>query len=87
MSEQTGPTRFWRVEVVSTCVGSGLCLVSAPGYFDLHDNRSRPTSTEFPEGDKLIVAAAELCPMEAIVVRDAGTGQPVRNPSEKEDIS
>jgi ferredoxin len=73
----------WRVEVVSTCVGSGLCVATAPGQFTIVDNRSRPVGGPVREGDEAVVAAAELCPMEAIVVRDAATGKPIRRPGER----
>lgn len=68
----------WRVEVTPDCVGSGMCLATAPGYFHLVDGFSAPPSEVVPPHDSL-VAAAELCPMGAIVVRDA-TGHEVTSP-------
>jgi ferredoxin len=63
----------WRVEVSRDCVGSGMCVATAPRYFDLVGGRSRPRRGEV-EADATVVAAADLCPMTAIEVFDAATG-------------
>lgn len=60
-----------------TCRGSSICLGTAPGRFALGaDNRSRPVA-EQTEFDELIIDAAASCPVEAITVLDADTGEPV----------
>ncbi|NYI04812.1 ferredoxin [Allostreptomyces psammosilenae] len=67
--------RVWTVRVDRTaCVGSGICVGRAPGRFVLEGGRSRPVG-ERVEGDQEVVEAAESCPMEAIEVRDAITGE------------
>lgn len=68
----------WRIEVTPDCVGSGMCLATAPGYFELVDGFSAPRNEVVSPHD-VLVAAAELCPMSAIVVRDT-TGHEVTSP-------
>ncbi len=64
----------WRVEVNrETCVGSGLCVGTAPGHFRLDEDRSRPVD-ELVEPDDLLLGVAESCPTESIIVRD-GAGK------------
>jgi ferredoxin len=84
VSPGTERTGSWRVEVVEpACAGAGLCVASAPGRFTIVGDRSRPSGGEIPGGDEAVLAAAELCPMEAIVIRDAATGRPVWHPGER----
>jgi ferredoxin len=59
------------------CIGSGICVGTAPARFALGtDRRSHPVAGPV-EFDQLIVDAAASCPMEAISVTDADTGEPV----------
>ncbi|HEU4537070.1 MAG TPA: ferredoxin [Polyangiaceae bacterium] len=69
--------RRWSVTVSRACLGSGLCVATAPGRFRLAGGRSRPTAETAAgaEPDDAILAAAQLCPVGAIAVRDAETGQ------------
>ena len=67
----------WTVEVEPTCVGSGLCAVTAPRHFRLVTGYGDPIHTEVEAGQDAVLAAAELCPMGAILVRDGRTGHPV----------
>ncbi len=68
-----------RVSVTDTCVGSGLCIGIAPHHFRLgKDERSQPVDTEVAPDDALLDAAVS-CPMEAILVTDAVTGEPVEH--------
>lgn len=62
----------WQVEVTDKCLGSGLCTGTAPGHFRLSEGRSRPL-TDLVEPADILVEAAETCPAEAILVRDAAT--------------
>ncbi|MFQ5967686.1 MAG: ferredoxin [Acidimicrobiia bacterium] len=56
------------------CVGSRLCIQSAPGVFALNEN-GQSTVINVAGGTKHdIIEAAEQCPMEAITVEDAETG-------------
>jgi ferredoxin len=61
----------WKVTVNrDTCVGSGVCIGTAPRHFRLDDNRSRPIA-EIIDPDDDALAAAEMCPTESITVYDA----------------
>jgi ferredoxin len=57
------------------CVGSTMCVYVAPDVFEL--DAKRQASVASPEGatTEVIVDAAAQCPMEAITVIDAATGQ------------
>ncbi|GLW13781.1 MULTISPECIES: ferredoxin [Streptomyces] len=73
----------WRVEVDrGVCIGSGMCVATAPDGFRLDTARqSHPVA---PEADAAadILAAAEGCPVEAITVTLAGSGEAVFPPEE-----
>jgi ferredoxin len=76
---------LWRVQVdADQCVGSGLCVGIAPAHFDLVDGRSRPPAAPVDAEDGLL-DAAECCPMEAIAITDASTGEPVYGPPADHD--
>ncbi|MET9294226.1 ferredoxin [Streptomyces sp. NPDC003077] len=79
--QHTAPDDRWRVEVDrGVCVGSGMCVATAPDRFRLDAARqSRPTEPEADAGEALL-AAAESCPVEAISLTRAKTGEPVFPP-------
>ena len=56
------------------CVGNAMCETFAPNVFRLNDDRQSEAVN--PEGDPeaRILEAAENCPMSAIIVEDAETG-------------
>jgi ferredoxin len=60
-------TENWRVHVDhDLCIGSGLCLATASGYFELNrDGLAQPLRSTVQRADAL-AAAAELCPASAI---------------------
>lgn len=67
---------MWRVTVRDTCVGSGMCIGIAPRHFRLDgDDRSRPADGGLVAPDDSVLDAAVSCPMEAISVIDAETGE------------
>ncbi|MFQ5944844.1 MAG: ferredoxin [Candidatus Methylomirabilales bacterium] len=68
--------RQLRVEVDhNKCVGSTMCILTAPRAFLLNENRqSVPADLEAHPTD-LIVEAAAQCPQVAIIVTDAETGE------------
>lgn len=77
MSGEPPAVPEWSVTVDSgRCIGAGLCAANAPGRFRVTDGRSEPVAGRVPAADE-VLEAAELCPMEAISVRDADTGEPV----------
>ena len=64
----------WRLSVNDECIRSAVCLGMAPAYFEPGDDgKTRPT-TEEVTGDPLVLDAAGSCPVEAITVRNAATG-------------
>ncbi|OKI05438.1 ferredoxin [Streptomyces sp. CB02923] len=83
MAGETGTGPRWRVAVDrSVCIGSGLCVATAPGGFELDAARqSHPVRDERDASDD-VLAAAEGCPVEAITVTLADTGEAVFPPAE-----
>jgi len=71
-------TQRYRIEVDrDLCAGSGICAVLAPQYFEMdtgHVARARHAVTD---ADPAVLEAAENCPVDAIVVLDEDTGEPV----------
>lgn len=68
--------RRLRIEVdYHRCVGSSICVLTAPRTFTLNPNGQSAVTD--PEGDPLetVLEAAEGCPTMAITVFDADTGE------------
>ena len=59
----------------NVCVGNAMCETFASNVFRLNDNRQSQVVN--PEGDatEKIMEAAENCPVSAIFVEDAETGE------------
>ena len=59
----------------ATCVGNAMCEAIAPKIFRLNENRQSEAVN--PAGDTVekILEAAENCPVSAIFVEDAETGE------------
>ncbi len=59
----------------NVCVGNAMCETYATKTFALNDDRQ--SSVINPEGDpeELVLEAAENCPVSAITVSDAETGE------------
>lgn len=67
----------WLIDVDGqTCIGSGICAGTAPDNFELVDGVSHAKHSEIEQSDA-VVDAAESCPVEAILVKDAGSGETV----------
>ncbi|WBB99619.1 MULTISPECIES: ferredoxin [unclassified Solwaraspora] len=63
--------RSWQVSVdEQRCVGSGICAGTAPGHFSLVDGVSQGPASDIDPAET-VIDAAESCPVEAILVRDA----------------
>ena len=68
----------WRVTVDrGRCIGSGLCAGTAPGRFRLGETQRSSPVRAVTEPDDAIRDAALSCPVEAIRLTDAETGEPV----------
>ncbi len=59
------------------CVGSRICVLTAPKVFGLNDNLQSQVLDPAGDSPEAILAAAEGCPMMAISLLDATTGQRV----------
>jgi ferredoxin len=66
----------WRVRIdAALCISSGVCLGTAPAQFRLDESRrSRPVRA-LTEPDDQVRDAAASCPVEAILLTDADTGE------------
>ncbi|MET7512680.1 ferredoxin [Streptomyces sp. NPDC005480] len=73
----------WHVEVDrGVCIGSAQCVHHAPDAFRLDSGmQSRPVEAETDANEK-ILAAAEGCPVEAVMITLLGSGEPVFPPED-----
>ncbi|TCO50789.1 ferredoxin [Actinocrispum wychmicini] len=65
----------WRLEVDRhTCISSGMCAGVAPDHFELESDGSHAL-VDVVDQDEAVIDAAESCPVEAIKVFMAGSGE------------
>jgi ferredoxin len=57
------------------CVGNAMCETFAPNVFRLNDDRQSEAVNPDGDTEAQILEAAENCPMSAIIVEDADTGE------------
>ena len=57
------------------CVGNAMCVTFAPNAFRLDDNRQSEVADPAADDVEKILEAAENCPVSAIFVEDAETGE------------
>jgi len=73
----------WHIEVDrGVCIGSGMCVNSAPGGFTLDSARQSHPAAPDTDAAEALLAAAEGCPVEAIGITLAGSGEAVFPPEE-----
>ncbi|SOE14036.1 ferredoxin [Streptomyces sp. 2323.1] len=73
----------WQVTVDrGVCIGSGMCAAAAPDGFRLDTARQSHPVVPETDADERILAAAEGCPVEAITLTLAGSGEAVFPPEE-----
>ena len=69
-------TRKLRVRVDhQVCVGNAMCETIATKTFRLNDNRQSEVIDPQGDSEEKILEAAENCPVSAIFVEDAETGE------------
>jgi len=59
----------------TACVGNAMCESIAPGVFRLNDDRQSEVADATADTEAKIIEAAENCPVSAIFVEDAETGE------------
>jgi len=59
----------------NVCVGNAMCETFAPHVFRLNDNRQSEAVDPTGDSEEKILEAAENCPVSAITVEDAETGE------------
>ena len=57
------------------CVGNAMCESIAPKVFRLNENRQSEVVDPAGDSEEKILEAAENCPVSAIFVEDAETGE------------
>ena len=57
------------------CVGNAMCITIATKAFELNDERQAVGANPDGDTEELILAAAENCPVAAITVTDADSGE------------
>ena len=57
------------------CVGNAMCITIATKAFELNDDRQAVGANPDGDTEELILEAAENCPVAAIKVIDAETGE------------
>ena len=59
----------------NVCVGNAMCETIAPRVFQLNTNRQSEAVNPAGDTEEKILEAAENCPVSAIFVEDAETGE------------
>lgn len=59
------------------CTGAQMCVSVAPDHFRYETEAGVSVATAMPRDGDAVLEAAELCPVEAIRVRDVRTGATV----------
>ncbi len=57
------------------CVGNAMCITIATKAFELNDERQAVSANPDGDTEEIIMEAAENCPVAAIKVMDADTGE------------
>lgn len=65
-----------KIEIIrEECIGDGACCSDAPGTFEMDEENIAIVKDPFTDDKDTIITAAENCPTEAIIVKDAETGE------------
>ncbi|WP_416975562.1 ferredoxin [Streptomyces sp. 4F14] len=73
----------WRLDVDRTlCIGSAQCVHRTQGFFQLDPARQSQPAEPETDANEAVLEAAENCPVEAISIALAGSGEAVFPPEE-----
>jgi ferredoxin len=68
----------YKVEIDrNLCVGDGACVNEAPGTFEMDDESIAIVTNADGNTPEEILAAAQSCPVDAIILHDANSGEKV----------
>lgn len=68
----------YRIQVLrDVCIGAGTCVAEAPNTFDMDDEDIAVVIDPTGDDDDAVFAAAQGCPVDAIVLIDEATGERV----------
>jgi ferredoxin len=70
-------SRSLEVEVASSCISSGYCRNALPEVFGAKEDRKSFVKTNPVQDSPELRDAFDSCPVEAIVAKDAETGEEV----------
>ncbi|MEU6142720.1 ferredoxin [Streptomyces sp. NPDC047081] len=74
-------TDHWTVTVDKrVCVRTGLCAASAPEEFELDESGQGRARSETLPASETVLEVAESCPIEAIGIKHAKTGERIFPP-------
>jgi ferredoxin len=59
------------------CIGAATCVAIAPNTFVIDENNKAIILESEWEEDDIVMAAAQSCPVFAIIVKDAATGKQI----------
>ncbi len=67
----------FKITVTDECIGDGLCVDEAPNTFEMNDDNVAFVKDAGGDNEEAIMAAAEGCPVDAIIVVDEESGKQV----------
>ena len=59
------------------CIGDGACCGEAPNTFEMDDDNIAVVKDDGGHTDEEILQAAQVCPVDAIILTDLATGEKV----------
>lgn len=68
----------YKIKVLrDVCIGAGTCVAEAPNTFELDEDDIAIILSTDEDDDEEIMAAAEGCPVDAIILIDTDSGEQV----------
>ena len=75
MSESSPPRRVRVIPDHGKCVGSRMCVLLSPDVFKLNEKNQVTVLDVDADTPERVLSAAQQCPMYALKVEDADTGE------------